>query len=479
MQERVVDYYNRKRFVEELRAMPIHSFGDVGTYDKIIIDNTADCNDKTTYRRRHQAFVEMLDKINTSIYNNTLDNREVKFIYPTGHYFTDWLAIVLYKAINDYCGDTKLTTIKYSIGSFCFYTKNTQILIFEKIIDRAIAVWNFRAEDKYPFAREFRTYYSNLISDTLEWIKRSYFPKYKIVNPDDNIYIYKNGYEKMLHVSENGHIIISSQEANTDSSKLSRFSGLQVEELGTLVDTPSTLLDLYNSINKYKEAYTTTNPTDVWNVTGKLIEYGKSGVKIDGKLSLIGMSGVREKNIREMLLKYRASRLDPIVKEMIIHWGENKSLPGTAMTVGDILELNRSSIVATIENTYDCFSVNFEVTKLKGTSNLYFARHYLKVGKIDIRRESGNTDTKTFDFIDVEVVLVALETKEKIMKYVKTFKDRLLKEVLDKLKTSKRYQSYNVPIEYLHLHDIVITCDGLAVFMFELKQLPPETAKED
>ena len=479
MQERELDYYNRKRFIEQLKVMNLHSFGDVGTYDKIIIDETADCNDKTTYRRHHQAFVEMLDKINTGIYNNTLDNREVKFIYPTGHYFTDWLSIVLYKAINDYCGDTKLTTTRYSIGPFNFYTKNTQILIFEKIIDRAIAIWNFRAEDKYPFAREFRTYYSNLVSDTLEWIKGSYFPKYKIVNPDDYIYIYKNGYERMLYASENGHIIISDKEANTDSSKLSRFSGLQIEELGTLVDTPSTLLDLYNSINKYKESYNTTNPTNVWKATGKLVEYGKDGIRIDLKLSLIGISGTYEKKVRDMLLKYRASRLEPIIKEMAIHWGENKGLPGIAMTIGDVLALNKSSIVFSIENTYDCLSIDLEVVKTKGTNNLYFARHYLKIGKIDIRRESGNTDTKTFDFIDVEVVLAALETKEKIMKYVKTFKDRLLKEVLDKLKTSKRYQSYNVPIEYLHLHDIVITCDGLAVFMFELKQLPPETTKED
>ena len=48
MQERELDYYNRKRFIEQLKVMNLHSFGDVGTYDKIIIDETANCNDKTT-----------------------------------------------------------------------------------------------------------------------------------------------------------------------------------------------------------------------------------------------------------------------------------------------------------------------------------------------------------------------------------------------------------------------------------------------
>ena len=74
MQERELDYYNRKRFIEQLKVMHLHSFGDVGTYDKIIIDETANCKNKTTCQLLHDAFVEMLDKINTGIYNNTLDN---------------------------------------------------------------------------------------------------------------------------------------------------------------------------------------------------------------------------------------------------------------------------------------------------------------------------------------------------------------------------------------------------------------------
>lgn len=478
MQERELDYYNRKRFIEQLRVMHLHSFGDVGTYDKIIVDDTASCNNKTKCKLLHEAFVEMLDKINTGIYENTLNGEEVEFMYPTGHYFTDWLTIVLHKAINEYCKDPKLTITKYSIGAFCFYTKNAAILIFEKIIDRAIAIWNFRAEDKHPFAGEFRTYYSGLVSDTLEWIKESYFPKYKIVNTDENLYIYKREYVNFLYVSEDGRIITSDKEANTNTSKMSRFSGLDVQELSSIIKTPSTLLDLYNGIIWYRSMYAYPANTGTWKVSCKLIDYGKNDISIEGKLSSNLTNASYERKLRNILFKYRKSKVELIAKEMVMHWANNRAIDGTMMSVGDVLRLNKDLITISVENTYDCFRVKLEVGGMDASDDLYFARHFVKVSKIDIRRETGNTNAKTFDFVTAEVTTAALD-KNKLMEYVKVFKDKLLEEVLNKLRSSKRYTNYGVPVEYLHLHDIVITCDGAAIFMFELNRLPSETTKED
>lgn len=90
----------------------------------------------------------------------------------------------------------------------------------------------------------------------------------------------------------------------------------------------------------------------------------------------------------------------------------------------------------------------------------------LTVNRPKFRREVGNKNTKTFDFIDIEMVVRSTDaTKEK----VKANKDEIFKKAIEKLETSKRFQKYGVPVNFLKMYQFVVRKDGTLIISFCMK----------
>lgn len=90
----------------------------------------------------------------------------------------------------------------------------------------------------------------------------------------------------------------------------------------------------------------------------------------------------------------------------------------------------------------------------------------LTVNRPKFRREVGNKDTKTFDFIDVEMVVRSTDaTKEK----VKANKDEIFKKAIEKLENNKSFQKYGVPINFLKMYQFVVRKDGTLILSFCMK----------
>lgn len=94
---------------------------------------------------------------------------------------------------------------------------------------------------------------------------------------------------------------------------------------------------------------------------------------------------------------------------------------------------------------------------------------FFTIKTVKIERETGNKKVNTFDFIRVDVG-VPQGRKDKIS-FIKNNLAELTKRVLKKIENSKRFQKYGVPINFLKLSNVVLRCDDLIEFTFELKDI--------
>ena len=90
--------------------------------------------------------------------------------------------------------------------------------------------------------------------------------------------------------------------------------------------------------------------------------------------------------------------------------------------------------------------------------------------KIDIRKETGNTKDKTFDFISVEIP-ICISNHEEALQYCKDHLRKLVGYAIYKLKNSKRYNSYGVPTNFLKIDKITLTNDSRLELLFCLKDI--------
>lgn len=85
-----------------------------------------------------------------------------------------------------------------------------------------------------------------------------------------------------------------------------------------------------------------------------------------------------------------------------------------------------------------------------------------------IQREYGNKNTKTFDFIFVDVCIIQNWDSDR-KQYIKENMPEIKKRVIAKIEASKQFKRYDIPINFLKLTSITLTRDDILHFIFELK----------
>ena len=92
----------------------------------------------------------------------------------------------------------------------------------------------------------------------------------------------------------------------------------------------------------------------------------------------------------------------------------------------------------------------------------------IKVKNPCIERELGNNNKNTFDFITLEM-LTPLKFYGDRKKYIKDHLKEIYKIAMDKISNYKYYQKYDVPVNYLKLTNLTISCENTLVFKFGIK----------
>lgn len=125
-------------------------------------------------------------------------------------------------------------------------------------------------------------------------------------------------------------------------------------------------------------------------------------------------------------------------------------------------------IVLHLDDIYDYISEEMDKARFLKKKQIKgpYTDFVLTVNRPKFRREVGNKDTKTFDFIDVEMVVRSTDaTKEK----VKANKDEIFKKAVEKLENNKSFQKYGVPINFLKMYQFVVRKDGTLIISFCIK----------
>lgn len=89
----------------------------------------------------------------------------------------------------------------------------------------------------------------------------------------------------------------------------------------------------------------------------------------------------------------------------------------------------------------------------------------LKIDRPEIRRETGNTNKKTFDFVRVEM---SIRSTYQSVEKLKEHKKEIIQKALDKIDSYKPYQKYGVPVKYLHLYRMTLLQCGDLILDFEV-----------
>lgn len=87
-----------------------------------------------------------------------------------------------------------------------------------------------------------------------------------------------------------------------------------------------------------------------------------------------------------------------------------------------------------------------------------------------IERYVVNTNKKTFDIVRVNISLTDYNRANQ-REQIKKFRSRLFKEVIAKISNSKRFQSYNLPVNFLKLDKVTLTCDSQLNMLFVLREV--------
>lgn len=83
-------------------------------------------------------------------------------------------------------------------------------------------------------------------------------------------------------------------------------------------------------------------------------------------------------------------------------------------------------------------------------------------------RNPENFNKKTFDMIKVRVCIAKYWSDNRI-DYIRQNWDIICENVIDKISNSKKFQKYNVPINFLQLTECIFCSDSTLQFVFELK----------
>ena len=110
-------------------------------------------------------------------------------------------------------------------------------------------------------------------------------------------------------------------------------------------------------------------------------------------------------------------------------------------------------------------------TERKPVTYTEIERFVQKITNPHIERDIDNTNSKSFDFISVDVMLGGIygdfrATAEKVREYQK----EIDKMVCDKIENSPRFTKYGIPVNCLALTSKVICRDFSIHYIFELKK---------
>lgn len=105
-----------------------------------------------------------------------------------------------------------------------------------------------------------------------------------------------------------------------------------------------------------------------------------------------------------------------------------------------------------------------------------YSRFILKINNPSVERDTDNLDKDTFDFVRVMVSIPDKDTMNnaEVMSMYKKYKDRLMKDVLEKISNSRSFKKYNVPINFLRLSRSTVTSSREIMLLFELKRISGE-----
>lgn len=109
-----------------------------------------------------------------------------------------------------------------------------------------------------------------------------------------------------------------------------------------------------------------------------------------------------------------------------------------------------------------------EINKMRSKNKSEFDK-FFTVKPVRFERETGNKKKNTFDFIRVDVGVP--ECRKDKVEFIKSNIGELNQRVLKKIENNKRFQKFGVPINFLKLSNVVLRCDDLIEFTFELKDI--------
>lgn len=105
-------------------------------------------------------------------------------------------------------------------------------------------------------------------------------------------------------------------------------------------------------------------------------------------------------------------------------------------------------------------------------------RFITKISKPDIYRSADNTNKNTFDFIGIEVFFLSTIDKKTAKSYIKEHLSEIFNKIIQVLKSSKKFENYGVPINFLKCSYKIDYTTSSIHFLFSLKELA-EHNKDD
>ena len=132
-----------------------------------------------------------------------------------------------------------------------------------------------------------------------------------------------------------------------------------------------------------------------------------------------------------------------------------------------------SDLLVDIVNNYPEYVVHIAAPKCQLDE---YGRFILKINNPSVERDTDNLDKDTFDFVRVMVSIPDKDTMNnaEVMSMYKKYKDRLMKDVLEKISNSRSFKKYNVPINFLRLSRSTVTSSREIMLLFELKRISGE-----
>ena len=132
-----------------------------------------------------------------------------------------------------------------------------------------------------------------------------------------------------------------------------------------------------------------------------------------------------------------------------------------------------SDLIGDIVDNYPDYIVHIEAPKCQLDK---YGRFILKINNPSIERDTDNLNKETFDFVRVMVSIPDKDTmsNSEVMSMYNKYKDRLMKDVLEKISNSRSFKKYNVPINFLRLSRSTVTSSREIMLLFELKRMSSE-----